>query len=221
MQFAEPRTGGTVDRLAAIVAIAVSADALDHRRSRPLGLFVGMGCCVDTEGGAPPAGVGDGIRQQLLVDAGPTGSTPATVFVDPVTGIRVVGYPLNDPALPSAVWPAWLPRSYDGGGLTIHFRLFQTGVLAGRAAMLASVSRRDDGDTFSPPAFGAEFTDGVTMPPVAQELEPGLIVIPNADLNGAIAGSTILVRIRRDSAAPGDNFLGAPIMPAGIVMRWG
>lgn len=69
-------------------------------------------------------------------------------------------------------------------------------------------------------AAGAEVTSTITMAAASGKLVQTIIAVPNANLNGAGAGDTIALRIRRVGSNAGDLVNGRVLMPTGHVTTY-
>ncbi len=67
---------------------------------------------------------------------------------------------------------------------------------------------------------GTEVTATITMAAASGQLVQTIVAVPNADLNGAAAGDTICVRIRRIGGNASDLVNGRVLMPAAHVTTY-
>ena len=103
----------------------------------------------------------------------------------------------------AAAWTFVLPDNYGGGGLTVEVESMAASATTGTHGWTVEVERMDNGTTdFDADSFAAAQTITAANVPgtSGQTMKQSINISTGANLDNAVAGDTVRLRIKRDVA---------------------
>lgn len=109
----------------------------------------------------------------------------------------------------SIVWTDTIPAQYAGGGITFKLRWAATSATTGNVVWVIAIERTDDeGLDIDSDSFATGVSVTATCPGTSGQVQYTDIALTNSELDGALVGELIRVKLTRNAADGSDTMAG-------------